>query len=317
MIKVQDYTYFSNGYSFEECINYMLDIADNLWPDMERSGGAQLFNIVELNDGKVRFHPLTQSFGFLFEDKDQSTQFWRWLYFKTDEEVVIFDMKHDPENPGTAFQEMCLFDIGNRDQTYREFKYLDVQTYMRKSKDAMKLGIVCSRLLSEALLVESIYIDFPMVNYIPQVCKSVGNKVLLRVLTKVLCGTQIDDFHVKLPEPYIKAVDLIMTQADKTLTDFIKSLLDKENKETPSLVEFAVYKDFIKYLVCGVAIYAENKTSIILAHAKLDAEDVDRIISEIDTGGIMHIEYPKDQSGKPRIVKDWAPFANKATEGIA
>lgn len=290
-------TYFSDGKDLQSFLSRVGSAMESCMPLIaEARKGDCPERLKTWMGGMLRFHPATCAAALRLKDKEAKVEFWRWLYPKTEDEIILFDMQcTGDEEFDEIYQTTILFELENEDSQYRQIKFERYAADLAKAKNPVSLARYASILLGVSLTQGAAFTELPMATFSPNVKQNVYNKVMLRVLTTFLQGTVVSDFICKIPKQFHAVVDAILKSSDETVNAFCVKTCKRSNmNDKLELLTCAVFTHYIRLLMINIVDFAES-CSVIRANSYLpDLDELKELTKEIDMTDVVGMVLPNE-----------------------
>lgn len=310
----RDHTYFNDGHSLYEFLQNIAQTAESCAGQFSTidEESVEFLHVHTFADGTFRIHPPTSAMALKLKDTETGMEFWRWLYPKTFEELLIFDMVVSKEEfYDTPYQEMILFELSNTMAELREAKIAKYAEKIQSVKNPVRLSYYAAGILGSVLAQGATHTDLPLRHFEPKVSNNVYNRMMLELLTKLFKGKMVGEFTARIPKWYHSAVHTVMDSTDEIVTKFCeKTCAQSSIKDQLELIKCAVFSYYARLLMMDVIRFAEY-CSVIRANSYMPSvEELKAIIKPIDVTDVVGFVMPPD-------VPDWLDSAFIAPPEVA
>lgn len=310
----RDHTYFNDGHSLYEFLQNIAQTAESCAGQFSTidEESEEFLHVHTFADGTFRIHPPTSAMALKLKDTETGMEFWRWLYPKTFEELLIFDMVVSKEEfYDISYQEMILFELSNTMAELREAKIAKYAEKIQSVKNPVRLSYYAAGILGSVLAQGATHTDLPLRHFEPKVSNNVYNRMMLELLTKLFKGKMVGEFTARIPKWYHSAVHTVMESTDEIVTKFCeKTCAQSSIKDQLELIKCAVFSYYARLLMMDVIRFAEY-CSVIRANSYMPSvKELEAIIKPIDVTDVVGFAMPPD-------VPDWLDSALIAPPEVA
>lgn len=310
----RDHTYFNDGHSLYEFLQNIAQVAESCADQFSKidEESEEYLHIHSYANETFRIHPPTSAMALKLKDKETGMDFWRWLYPKTLDEILIFDMAVSKEEfYDTVYQEMILFELNNTMAELREAKIVKYEDKILGVKNPVRLSYYAAGIIGSVLAQGASFIDIPLKSFEPKVPNNAYNRMMLELLTKLFKGEMTGEFTARIPKWYHSAVDTVMKSTDRIVTKFCeKTCAQSSIKDQLELIKCAVFSYYARLLMMDVIRFAEY-CSVIRANSYMPSvEELEAITKPIDVTDVVGFVMPPD-------VPDWLDSALIAPPEVA
>lgn len=310
----RDHTYFNDGHSLYEFLQNIAKAAESCADQLSKidEESEEYLHVHSYANETFRIHPPTSAMALKLKDKETGMDFWRWLYPKTLDEILIFDMVVSKEEfYDTAYQEMILFELNNTMAELREAKIAKYEEKILGVKNPVRLSYYAAGIIGSVLAQGASFIDIPLKSFEPKVPNNAYNRMMLELLTKLFKGKMTGEFTARIPKWYHSAVKTVMKSTDKIVTKFCeKTCAQSSIKDQLELIKCAVFSYYARLLMMDVIRFAEY-CSVIRANSYMPSvEELEAITKPIDVTDVVGFVMPTD-------VPDWLDSALIAPPEVA
>lgn len=310
----RDHTYFNDGHSLYEFLQNIAKAAESCADQLSKidEDSEEYLHVHSYANETFRIHPPTSAMALKLKDKETGMDFWRWLYPKTLDEILIFDMAVSKEEfYDTVYQEMILFELNNTMAELRESKIAKYEEKILGVKNPVRLSYYAAGIIGSVLAQGASFIDIPLKSFEPKVPNNAYNRMMLELLTKLFKGKMTGEFTARIPKWYHSAVNAVMKYTDKIVTKFCeKTCAQSSIKDQLELIKCAVFSYYVRLLMMDVIRFAEY-CSVIRANSYMPSvEELKAIIKPIDVTDVVGFVMPPD-------VPDWLDSALIAPPEVA
>lgn len=310
----RDHTYFNDGHSLYEFLQNIAKAAESCADQLSKidEESEEYLHVHSYANETFRVHPPTSAMALKLKDKETGMDFWRWLYPKTLDEILIFDMAVSKEEfYDTVYQEMILFELNNTMAELREAKIAKYEEKILGVKNPVRLSYYAAGIIGSVLAQGASFIDIPLKSFEPKVPNNAYNRMMLELLTKLFKGKMTGEFTARIPKWYHSAVKTVMKSTDKIVTKFCeKTCAQSSIKDQLELIKCAVFSYYARLLMMDVIRFAEY-CSVIRANSYMPSvEELEAITKPIDVTDVVGFVMPTD-------VPDWLDSALIAPPEVA
>ena len=310
----RDHTYFNDGHSLYEFLQNIAKAAESCADQLSKidEDSEEYLHVHSYANETFRIHPPTSAMALKLKDKETGMDFWRWLYPKTLDEILIFDMAVSKEEfYDTVYQEMILFELNNTMAELRESKIAKYEEKILGVKNPVRLSYYAAGIIGSVLAQGASFIDIPLKSFEPKVPNNAYNRMMLKLLTKLFKGKMTGEVTARIPKWYHSAVNAVMKSTDKIVTKFCeKTCAQSSIKDQLELIKCAVFSYYVRLLMMDVIRFAEY-CSVIRANSYMPSvEELKAIIKPIDVTDVVGFVMPPD-------VPDWLDSALIAPPEVA